>query len=61
MLVLAKIGSFVNHTSGLRLLGMVNWFVNQRLLQPLGNIPPVEFEQRHYRRQQIPTMVAGLA
>ena len=26
----------------------VNWFNNQRLLGPIGNIPPAEAEANHY-------------
>ncbi|MEG8223609.1 IS3 family transposase [Sphingomonas sp. HH69] len=29
-------------------LEWVNWFNNRRLLEPIGNIPPVEAEQRYY-------------
>jgi transposase InsO family protein len=29
-------------------LGWVDWFNNRRLLEPIGNIPPVEAEQRYY-------------
>jgi len=29
-------------------LGWVHWFNNRRLLEPIGNIPPVEAEQRYY-------------
>ena len=38
----------------------VDWFNNRRLLQPIGNIPPVEFEQLHYHHHESQTMVAGL-
>ena len=41
-------------------LQWVDWFNNRRLLGPIGNIPPVEFEQLHYRSQETPAMVAGL-
>ena len=27
-------------------LGWVHWWNHQRLLEPIGNVPPVEFEQR---------------
>jgi transposase InsO family protein len=26
----------------------VDWFNNRRLLEPIGNIPPVEAEERYY-------------
>ena len=31
-------------------LGWVDWFNNRRLLEPTGNIPPVEAEQRYYAK-----------
>ena len=33
-------------------LGYVDWFNNRRLMEPIGDIPPVEFEQAYYRRQE---------
>ena len=41
-------------------LGWVHWFNNRRLLEPLGNQPPVEFEAAYYREEEIPVAVAGL-
>ena len=41
-------------------LKWVDWFNNRRLLQPIGDIPPVEFEQVHYEQQEVQAMVAGL-
>ncbi len=41
-------------------LEWVDWFNNRRLLEPTGNIPPVEFEQAYYQSQETPAMVAGL-
>ena len=29
-------------------LEWVDWFNNRRLLEPIGNIPPAEAEERHY-------------
>jgi transposase InsO family protein len=29
-------------------LGWVGWFNSRRLLEPIGNIPPVEAEERYY-------------
>ena len=29
-------------------LTWVDWFNNRRLLEPIGNIPPAEAEQRYY-------------
>ena len=41
-------------------LEWVDWFNNRRLLGPIGNIPPVEFEALYYERQETPTMGVGL-
>jgi len=41
-------------------LDWVDWFNNQRLLEPIGNVPPAEFEVLHYQSQEAPAMVAGL-
>jgi len=41
-------------------LEWVDWFNNRRLLEPIGNIPPVEFEEVYYRTQEAPAMVVGL-
>lgn len=41
-------------------LEWVDWFNNRRLLEPLGYLPPAEFEQAYYRKQLGQTMVAGL-
>jgi len=38
----------------------VDWFNNRRLLEPIGNIPPVEYEQQYYRVQQTLAVVAGV-
>jgi len=32
-------------------LEWVDWFNNRRLLEPIGNVTPTEFEQRYYRQQ----------
>jgi len=32
-------------------LEWVDWFNNRRLLEPIGNIPPAEFELMYYRQQ----------
>ena len=39
-------------------LDWVDWFYNRRLLEPIGNMPPVEFEQQHYLHPQTQAMVA---
>jgi putative transposase len=41
-------------------LDWVDWFNNRRLLEPIGYVPPAEFEASYYRLQSTPTMVAGL-
>ena len=41
-------------------LEWVDWFNNRRLLQPLGYLPPAEYEEVYYRSQQTPAAVAGL-
>jgi putative transposase len=32
-------------------LEWVDWFNNRRLLEPIGNVPPAEYEQAYYRSQ----------
>ncbi|MDA0704957.1 MAG: integrase core domain-containing protein, partial [Proteobacteria bacterium] len=39
-------------------LEWVDWFNNRRLLQPIGNIPPAESEQRYYAMPDGPAMAA---
>jgi transposase InsO family protein len=41
-------------------LEWVDWFNNSRLLEPIGNIPPVEFEEQYYCRQATPALMAGV-
>ncbi len=41
-------------------LEWVDWFNNRRLLEPLGYLPPAEFEEVHYQSQKTPALVAGL-
>jgi len=38
----------------------VDWWNNRRLLEPIGNIPPVELEELYYRQQQSPAVPVGL-
>jgi transposase InsO family protein len=38
----------------------VDWFNNRRLLEPIGNIPPAEFEELYYQEQESLAAVAGL-
>jgi len=39
-------------------LTWVDWFNHRRLLEPIGHVPPAEFEQAYYRRDQGQAMVA---
>ena len=39
-------------------LEWVDWFNHRRLLEPIGNIPPAEAEQRYYAMLQEPAMAA---
>jgi putative transposase len=41
-------------------LEWVDWFNNRRLLGPIGDIPPVEFEQMYYEQSEAPAMGVGL-
>ena len=41
-------------------LEWVDWFNHRRLFEPIGNIPPVEFEQLYYQCQEGPVMEPGL-
>ena len=41
-------------------LDWVVWFNNRQLIEPIGNIPPVEFEESYYQSQETPAMVVGL-
>ena len=42
-------------------LEWVDWFNNRRLLEPIGYLPPAEFEEAYYRAQTSPAAVAGLS
>ena len=39
-------------------LEWVDWFNNRRLLEPIGNIPPAEAEERYYALLEHPAMAA---
>ena len=39
-------------------LEWVDWFNNRRLLEPIGNIPPAEAEERHYAMREQSNMAA---
>ena len=41
-------------------LTWIDWFNNRRLLEPLGHVPPVEYEAAYYRQQPTPAMEVGL-
>jgi transposase InsO family protein len=41
-------------------LEWIDWFNNRRLLEPIGNVPPVEFERECYRSQSTPVTLAGV-
>jgi len=41
-------------------LEWVDWFNNRRLLEPIGYVPPVEYEAMYYQQQMAPAMVAGV-
>ncbi|MBS1261269.1 MAG: hypothetical protein MAG453_00590 [Calditrichaeota bacterium] len=45
-------------------LEWMDWFNNRRLLEPIGYIPPAEFEQLYYQRQtdneHTPVQATGL-
>ena len=41
-------------------LEWVDWFNNRRLLEPIGDIPPAEFEAMYYERQEGSAREAGL-
>ena len=39
-------------------LAWVDWFNNRRLLEPIGDVPPIEFEQAYYRQREAHAMAA---
>ena len=39
-------------------LEWVDWFNHRRLLEPIGNVPPAEFEQAYYRQLEESAMAA---
>jgi len=41
-------------------LEWVDWFNNRRLLEPIGDIPPIEYECAYHQSQETPAMGAGL-
>jgi len=41
-------------------LDWVDWFNNRRLLEPIGDIPPAEYEELYYQQQEESARVAVL-
>ena len=41
-------------------LEWVDWFNHRRLLEPIGHVPPAEFEAAYYRGHNAPAIEAGL-
>ena len=41
-------------------LEWVAWFNNRRLLEPIGYVPPVEYETTYYATQETPAIGAGV-
>ena len=41
-------------------LEWVDWFNNRRLLEPIGNVLPSEFEMAYYEKVEVPTTAVGL-
>ena len=39
-------------------LEWVNWYNTRRLLEPIGNVPPAEAEERYYAHLEEPTLAA---
>ena len=39
-------------------LGWVAWFNTRRRLEPIGNVPPAEAEERHYAQAEAPALAA---
>jgi putative transposase len=40
-------------------LEWVDWFNNRRLLEPIGYVPPAEYEASYYQRHNTPALEAG--
>ena len=41
-------------------LDWVDWFNNRRLLEPIGHVPPAEFELAYYLTRRTPALLAGV-
>ncbi|MBA4157008.1 MAG: hypothetical protein H0X65_05980 [Gemmatimonadetes bacterium] len=46
--------------SAIATLEWVWWFNHHRLLEPLGYVPPVEYEEAFYRGQETQSIVPAL-
>lgn len=42
----------------LQTLDWIHWFNNCRLLEPIGYVPPAEFEKAHFQRQAAQVLAA---
>lgn len=51
--------TFVEHVE-FETLDWVDWFNTRRLLEPIGRMPPAEFEELPYRPKETPTLGVGL-
>jgi transposase InsO family protein len=40
-------------------LEWVDWFNNRRLLEPIGNVPPAEYEEQYYEAEAAPAVAVG--
>lgn len=59
--VIEQLGPWQSVTAvELETLAWVDWFNNRRLLEPIGNIPPAEFEMLYDQQEASPVAVAGL-
>ncbi len=41
-------------------LEWIHWFNTRRLLEPIGYLPPAEYEEAYYRSQSTPAELAGV-
>jgi transposase InsO family protein len=44
----------------LETLEWASWFNNRRLLEPIGDVPPAEYEEEYYRNEEAPAEEAGV-
>jgi putative transposase len=47
-----------NRRRRVRDVGWLDWFNTRRLLEPIGYVPPAEYEAAYYRGQQSRVMAA---